>query len=83
MPLRDDYKAAMSFRERRTHQVAGPSVDRRTCEYTLQLYNGEMVRSLKRGCCVCIKVDTGHLRTDIEFKTGKRFVKLEETNPGI
>jgi hypothetical protein len=79
----DVYKEALAVRERSTEQIAGPSIDRRSLEYTLQLYNDDMVRSLICGVCARIRVDTGHVHSDIEFKTGGWLLSLEDKHPGI
>ena len=79
----DVCKVALSCREICTEQIAGPSVDRRTLEYSLQLYNDDMVRSLICGVCARICVDIGHEQIDGSFKSGAWFLKLEESKPGI
>ena len=79
----DVYKEALAVCERSTESVAGPSIDRRALEYTLQLYNDDMVRSLICGICARIRVDTGHIHSDIEFKHGSWLLALEEKHPGI
>jgi hypothetical protein len=79
----DVYKEALAVRQRSTEQIAGPSIDRRSLEYTLQLYNDDMVRSLICGVCARIRVDTGHVHSDIGFRSGGWLLTLEDKHPGI
>ncbi len=69
--------------ERRTEQIAGLSIDRRALEYTLQVYNDDMVRSLICGISARIFVDTGHVHSDIEFVTCGWLQELEATHEDI
>jgi hypothetical protein len=79
----DVYKEALGICERRSVPIAGVSIDRRALEYTLQLYNDEMVRSLICGICARIRLDTGHVHSDIQFVTGAWLQTLEVKHPGI
>ena len=79
----DVYKEALGVCERRTVQIVGPSTDRRALEYTLQLYNDDMVRSLICAICARIRVDTGHVHSDIEHVTGGWLQDLEAKHEGI
>ena len=72
----DLYKAALSVQERQTIPVAGVSVDRRVFEYTYHVYNDECIRSLICFSCAQIKVDTGHLRSEIGFRSGRWLFSL-------
>ena len=63
----DLYKGALSARERRSIPVVGFSVERRALEYTAHIYNDNRIRALICFACAQIKVDTGRMRSDIEF----------------
>ena len=66
----DIYKEALSVKERMTTPIAGPSVDRRVFQYTSYVYNDHRIRSLICFSCAQIKLDTGRIRSDIEFCSG-------------
>ena len=66
----DIYKEALSVRERMTIPIAGPSVDRRVFQSTRYVFNAQRIRSLICFCCAQIKLDTGRIRRDIEFRSG-------------
>ena len=72
----DIYKEACSAQERKSIPVTGPSVDRRTCERTVHVYNDERVRALVCFACARVKVDTGRIRSAIAFRTGKWLFSL-------
>ena len=67
----DLYQYAMSAAEKEGFPRADPSIVRRTFERTLQVYNDEAIRSLMCMCCPQFKVDTGRIRSAIEFCSGK------------
>ena len=66
----DVYKAALSVQERRSIPLVGPSTERRAFEYTARVYNDDTIRSLICFACAQIKVDTGRLRSAIDFRSG-------------
>lgn len=66
----DIYKQALGVRERMTTPIAGPSVDRRVFQYTSYVYNDHRIRSLICFSCAQIKLDTGRIRSDIQFCSG-------------
>ncbi len=70
------YKAALSAQERCSIPVAGASVDRRAFEYTGHVYNDECIRSLVCFACAQVKVDTGRIRSAIEFRSGRWLFSL-------
>ena len=61
------YNAAVAAKEREDVPVTGPSVDRRSMEYTQQVYNDEMVWSLMCFCCPRTRLDTCHVNGEIKF----------------
>ena len=63
----DIYKLALSQKEQSGIPIAGASVDRRTFEYVNQIYNDRTIRTLMCFCCPTKKVDTGRLRSKIQF----------------
>ena len=67
----DVYKGALSAQERRCFPIAGFSVERRVFEYIAHVYNDERIRSLICFACAQIKVDTGRIRSAIEFRSGR------------
>ena len=72
----DIYKEACSVQERRSVPVSGPSVERRTCERTVHVYNDERIRALICFACARVKVDTGRVRSDIRFRIGEWLFSL-------
>ena len=72
----DIYKEALAVKERKSIPVAGASVDRRVCEATARVFNDACVRALICSACARVKVDTGGLRSEIEFITGKWLFSL-------
>ena len=68
--LWDFYKAGLSIQERNTTPIAGISVDRRCFQHTSYVYSNHRIRSLVCFCCAQIKLDTGRIRSDIEFRSG-------------
>ena len=72
----DKYKEALAVKERKSIPVAGASVDRRACEATARVFNDACVRALICSACARVKVDTGGLRSEIEFITGKWLFSL-------
>ena len=76
----DIYKEALGVRERMTTPIAGPSVDRRVFQYTSYVYNDHRIRSLICLSCAQIKLDTGRIRSDIEFRSGTWLFALP---PGV
>ena len=72
----DLYKAALSTQERRGIPIVGASVERRVFEYTTHVYNDERIRSLICFACAQVKVDTGGIRSDIGFRSGRWLFSL-------
>ena len=67
----DVYKGALSAQGSRCFPIAGFSVERRVFEYTAHVYNDERIRSLICFACAQIKVDTGRIRSAIDFRSGR------------
>jgi hypothetical protein len=65
----DLYKQALAVLERRGVPAVGPSVDRRTFEHVVQVYNDEAIKGLICFACAQIHVATGRCRTKIAFRT--------------
>ena len=63
----DLYTQAIAVRERRGIPCVGPSVDRRSMEHLVAVYKDHPIRSLICFACARIQVDTGRLRSKIEF----------------
>ena len=72
----DLYKAALSAQERNSVPVAGPSIDRRVCEYTADVYNADCIRILICFACAQVKLDIGRIRSAIEFYSGRYLFSL-------
>ena len=72
----DIYKEALAVKERKSIPVAGASVDRRVCEATARVFNDACVRALICSACARVKVDTGGIRSEIKFITGKWLFSL-------
>ena len=74
--LWDVYNEAIAEQERDAFPVVGCSVDRRAFEYTQKVFNDTSIRSLI--CCVCARIllDTGGIRSHIDFFSGNWFFKL-------
>ena len=72
----DLYKEALSVQERKSVPAAGNSVDRRTFEYTSHVYTEGRIRSLICFACARIHVDTGRIRSAIEFVSGRWLFSL-------
>ena len=70
-------KEAVATREREGFSKVGISIDRRTFDYTLQVYNDSTIRSLICCCCAQIWLDTGGIRSDIEFVRGGWLLDLK------
>ena len=70
------YKAALSIKERQQIPIVGPSVDRRAFEHTSHVYNDDRIRSLICFACAQVKLDTGRIRSAIEFRSGTWFFSL-------
>ena len=70
------YKGALSVQERCTIPIAGPSVGRRTFQATSYVYSNARIRSLICFTCNQIKLDTGRIRSEIEFRSGSWFFSL-------
>ena len=62
----DVYKEAIAVKEREGFPSVGSSVDRRSFEYTMEVYNDKSIRSLICCVCACVRVDTGGIRSQIE-----------------
>ena len=45
-------------------------------EYTMQVYNDKSIKALICCVCACVRVDTGGVRSQIEFRSGSWFFKL-------
>ena len=74
--LYDVYLEALAVKERQGIPAHGPSIERRTFEYTEIAYNDKRTRSLICGLCARTSVDTGRLRSDISFVHGGWLFKL-------
>ena len=72
----DLYKAACSVRARNTIPIVGASTERRVFEYTAHVFNDHRIKSLMCFACAQIKVDTGSIRSDIEFRNGRWLFSL-------
>ena len=72
----DIYKEALSVKERNSIPVAGVSIERRVCEATAHVYNDACVRALICFACARVKVDTGRIRSEIKFMSGKWLFSL-------
>ena len=72
----DLYKQAIAVLERRGVPSIGTSIDRRTMEHLVQVYNDRRIKSLICFCCAQIHVDTGRLRSRIKFLSLRWFLGL-------
>ena len=72
----DVHKEAIAVREREGFPSVGCSVDRRAMEYTMQVYNDKSIKALICCVCACVRVDTGGVRSQIEFRSGNWFFNL-------
>ena len=45
-------------------------------EYTMQVYNDKSIKALICCVCACVRVDTGGVRSQIEFMSGNWFFNL-------
>ena len=63
----DTYKLALSCKEQSSIPIVGASVDRRMFEVLQATYNDRTIRVLMCFCCPTKKVDTGRIRSKIEF----------------
>ena len=66
----DLYKEALSVRERAAVPYAGVWNDRRCFQYTSYVFNDQRIRSLMCFGCAQIKLDSGGIRSEIEFRSG-------------
>ena len=66
----DVYKEALATCERQGFPAVGLSVDRRAFEYATQVYQDDRIRSLICFACARICLDTGGVRSQIEYKLG-------------
>ena len=72
----DVYMQGIAIRKRQGFPAVGCSVDRRAFDHTQQLFNNDTVRSLICSVCARIRVDTGGIRSHIEFCKGGWFLTL-------
>ena len=72
----DLYKEALSVQERQQIPSVGYSVERRTFKYATHVYNDNRIRSLICFACAQIKVDTGRIRSAIEYRSGRWLFSL-------
>ena len=66
----DVYLEALSIKERSSIPLVGPSIDRRSFEQSMRVFNDERIGSLICLCCARIRLKTGGPRSDIKFVKG-------------
>ena len=74
--LWDIYKQALAIQERLRYPDVGVSVDRRAFEYTTHVYRNDYIRSLVCFTCARVCLDTGGVRSAIEYHTGSLFCNI-------
>ena len=74
----DVYTQALAVQERKLMPAVGPSMDRRTFDFTLLRYNDDSIQSLICFCCARVCLSTGQPRSHIEFVKGAWFLNLPE-----
>ena len=72
----DVYKEALATLERKSFPATGDSIERRAFEMLLSKYNDNHIRALMCFCCGRIVLDTGSVRTQIEYKHGSWLYSL-------
>ena len=74
----DIYKAGLSVKERESIPIVGPAVDRRAFQRTSYVYSDTRIRCLMCFCCNQKKLDTGSIRSEIEFRSGTWLFSLPQ-----
>ena len=76
MHLWDFYKGALSVQERLRTPLAGATIDRRVFTQLAHVCNDDRIRSLMCFLCSQIKLDTGRIRSEIEFRSARWLFSL-------
>ena len=76
MHLWDFYTGALSVQERLRTPMAGATIDRRVFTQLAHVCNDDRIRSLMCFLCSQVKLDTGRLRSDIEFRNARCLFSL-------
>ena len=72
----DVYKEALATLERKSFPATGDSIERRAFEVLQSKYNDDHIRALMCFRCGRIVLDTGSVRTQIEYKHGSWLYSL-------